>query len=137
VSLATLRSRRVGIYTYRETLDPATRIASSYYLKLPSPDADGLWWGALGTVFGREAAPVMKPQDQQIAMWSFALECPVLADDLVVDGSLVYRVESLMLRTLSRSQKQAYCTMVDDANSTFDLREIGSFSFAFDGAAFR
>ena len=135
MSLATLRTRRVDVFGYGSTVDETTGIAESIYQRRVSPDPDGKWWASFGTVFGRERAPTTNPQDEQLSMWSFASECPITPDDVIRDGTLVYRVQSVMPRQLFRDQVQAYCVRVDDADPAFNLRDgLGAFSLAFDEA---
>jgi hypothetical protein len=120
MSLATLRTRRVAIYYYSSTVDAATGIASSDYYLRASPDADGKWWASFGTLFGRERAPTTKPQDEQMALFSFAGDVVIRPEDIIVlDDTAVYRVQSVMPRSLFRNQWQAYCVTVDDANAYF------------------
>jgi hypothetical protein len=137
MSLATLRSRRVAIYGYASTMDEASGVASSEYVMRASPDADGKWWASFGTIFGRERAPTTKPQDEQMAMFSFAGEVTIRPEDIIVDGESVYRVQSVMPRALFRRQWQAYCVTVDDANAYFlrdPVQTYRAFSSAFSGA---
>jgi hypothetical protein len=103
----------VAVYAYSAVTDPATRVASSRYVKQASPDPDGLWWASRGVMFGRETAPAMVPQDEQQALWSFATEVPLDPDDLIVADGQRWRVASVMLRTTFRSQVQAYCVAVN------------------------
>jgi hypothetical protein len=122
MSMATLRTRRVDVFGYQSLVDEATGVSASFYQRRLSPDPDGKWWASKGTIFGRERAPTTNPQDEQLSMWSFASECPVTADDVIRDGTEIYRIQSLMPRQLYRDQVQAYCTYVDDADPAFDLR---------------
>jgi hypothetical protein len=119
VSLATLRTRRVDVFGYTTTTNEQTGVASSTYQRRLSPDRDGKWWASLGTIFGRERAPTTNPQDEQLSMWSFGGECPITPDDVIRDGTAVYRVQSVMPRRLFRDQVQAYCVRVDDADAAF------------------
>jgi hypothetical protein len=135
VSLATLRTKRVDVFGYYTSMDESTGVATSFYRRKLSPDADGKWWASFGTIFGRERAPTTRPQDEQLSMWSFAGECPVAPEDVIRYGTDVYRVQSVMPRKLYRNQWQAYCARVDDADPAFDLRgPLGSFSQAFNEA---
>lgn len=137
MSLATLRTQRVSVYSYASVVDEATGIASSEYVLRLSPDPDGKWWASFGTVIGRERAPTTKPQDEQTAMFSFAQEVPVRPEDIIALGNAIYRVQSVMPRGIFRRQWQAYCVTVDDANPYF-VREAAptfrSFSSAFSAA---
>ena len=122
MSRASLRRLRVGVYAYSSTVDEATGVATSVYTKRVSPDADGLWWAAFGTVFGRERAPTGNPQDEQQAMFTVHGEVTLTADDvIVVQPSLVYRVQSVMPRNIFLPQQQAFASRVDDADPFFNL----------------
>lgn len=116
-----MRRVRVGLYTYSSVVDADTGIAESVYTKVPSPDADGLWWASRGTVSGRELMPTTLPQDQQKLLLSFHAEVPVEEEAVIVEGTKVYRVESVMVRDYGRATKQVYCTYVDKADPTYNL----------------
>lgn len=121
MSLATMRRVRVGLYAYTSTVNQETGIAESAYVKVPSPDIDGLWWMSRGTVSGRELMPTTLAQDQQKLLMSFHAEVPVEPDCIIVERERVYRVESVMVRDYGRATKQVYCTTVDKTDPTYNL----------------
>lgn len=121
MSLATLRRVRVAIFAYTSSVNAETGIAESIYTKVKSTDRDGLWWASRGTVSGRELMPTTVPQDQQKLLLSFHAEVPINADMVIVEGTRVYRAESVMVRDYSRAEKQVYCSYVDTADPTYNL----------------
>lgn len=123
MSLASLRKLRVAIYAYEAQTDTNTGVTSSVYVRIPSPDSDGLWWASRGTTFGRETAPAQQPQEEQNAFFSLAAYAPVTGDGLLKLGDAIYRVQSVMERDYYRDQVQVFTTLVDDANAAYTLVE--------------
>lgn len=123
MSLPSLRRLRVALYAYEAQTDAATGVTRSVYVRVPSPDTDGLWWASRGTTFGRETAPAQQPQEEQNAFFSFSAYAPVTADGLITIGDAVYRVQSVMARDYYRNSVQVFAIFVDDASGAYVLTD--------------
>lgn len=131
MSLASLRKLRVAIYAYEAQTDATTGVTASVYVRVPSPDKDGLWWASRGTTFGRETAPAQQPQEEQTAFFSLSAYAPVTGDGLLKLGDAVYRIQSVMERDYYRNAVQVFTTLVDDANAAYTLIDSYAFSSGF------
>jgi hypothetical protein len=120
---ASLNRLRIGVYAYSQRQDPDSGVTASVYTRVLSRDPDGLWWASRGTNFGREAAPVNTPQEEETSFWTFRTEVPVHEDGVITLGTEVFRVLAVMPRQYFRGENQAFCVHVDDADPQYTLEE--------------
>lgn len=123
MSLASLRTRRVALYSYSAPVDATSQIAASTYTRVKSSDADGLWWAARGVRSGHETSPTTAAQHVRQFVFELDAEVPVTPDGILVDGSTRYRITAVLSRDYGRDEVQVETVQVDDADASFVLQE--------------
>jgi hypothetical protein len=120
---ASLRTRRVAVYSYSAPVDSASGIARSTYTRVLSSDADGLWWAVRGSREGRETSPTGATQHVTHPVYGFDAEVTLTVDGLIVDGGKCAKITALLPRDIGRNEQQVLCEQVDDADSAYELEE--------------
>lgn len=123
MTLASLKVRRVALYSLSAPVDAASQIAVSTYTRVLSPDADGLWWASRGVRSGRETSPTTAAQHVRTFVFGFDSEVPVTADGVIVEDTQVFRITSIMPRDQGRDEVQVETVQIDDADASFNLVE--------------
>lgn len=117
------RTRRLAVYAYSDAGSDGRRAQT--FVKTPSPDDDGNWWGSIVVPSGREVEIAANKGYQVDAVIGLSDEVTVDPNGVIKDAATgdTFKITAVLPRTMGHAEQQIMAQRVDDAQYTFD--ELG------------